>query len=213
MGMGKAPENPEISYPEHDMHKMLSFLASKPEYMKEAKQFLQSVQIPGDAQSIVHAKQAGKKASDIEYKAQDKDLSSQFRGYQTMEAKEHPDVKKAEKAKGMSDKKYTEDYEQDKSYIVFPYTITPEYEAKASVQRVKGEYKKEHEETKDKNRFDVTSTPVYEHQKSVEKATGDLNYKQDFEKNKGKMLGTDVTPEMARAHEMEPIRNKQKYQE
>ena len=27
------------------------------------------------------------------------------------------------------------------------------------------------------------------------------------------MLGTDVTPEMARAHEMEPIRNKQKYQE
>ena len=40
-----------------------------------------------------------------------------------------------------------------------------------------------------------------------------LNYKQDFEKNKGKMLGTDVTPEMARAHEMEPIRNKQKYQE
>ena len=33
--------------------------------MKEAKQFLQSVQIPGDAQSIVHAKQAGKKASDV----------------------------------------------------------------------------------------------------------------------------------------------------
>ena len=40
-----------------------------------------------------------------------------------------------------------------------------------------------------------------------------IPYKQDFEKNKGKMLGTDVTPEMARAHEMEPIRNKQKYQE
>ena len=40
-----------------------------------------------------------------------------------------------------------------------------------------------------------------------------INYKKDFENNKGKMLGTDVTPEMARAHEMEPIRNKQKYQE
>ena len=39
------------------------------------------------------------------------------------------------------------------------------------------------------------------------------NYKKEFEKIKGKMLGTDVTPEMARAHEMEPIRNKQKYQE
>ena len=39
-----------------------------------------------------------------------------------------------------------------------------------------------------------------------------LNYKQDFEKNKGKMLGTDVTPEMARAIELEPIRNKQLYE-
>ena len=27
--MGRAPENVEISYPEHDMHKMLSILASK----------------------------------------------------------------------------------------------------------------------------------------------------------------------------------------
>merc|ERR1712119_98823 len=72
---------------------------------------------------------------------------------------------------------------------------------------------KDHEETKSKNYFDVSSTPVYEHQKAHGKATGELPYKQDFEKNKGKMLGTDVTPEMARAHEMEPIRNNQKYQE
>merc|ERR1712202_87368 len=128
---------------------------------------------------FIRAKQVAKNASDNVYNKQKAEVVKQNRGYQTMEAKEHPDVKKAEKAKGMSDKKYTEDYEQDKSYIVFPYTITPEYEAKASVQRVKGEYKKEHEETKDKNRFDVTSTPVYEHQKSVEKATGEISYKQE----------------------------------
>merc|ERR1712002_1096906 len=158
-------------------------------------------------------KQVAKNASDNVYNKQKAEVVKQNRGYQTMEAKEHPDVKKAEKAKGMSDLKYKEDYEQDKAYVVFPYTITPEYETKASVQKMDANYKVDYENTKDKNRFDVSSTPVYEHQKSVEKATGELNYKQDFEKNKGKMLGTDVTPEMARAHEMEPIRNKQKYQE
>merc|ERR1712096_552004 len=93
------------------------------------------------------------------------------------------------------------------------YTITPEYETKSSVKRMDNEYTKDHEQTKDKNHFDVTSTPVYENQKAHGKVTAEINYKQEFEKNKGKMLGTDVTPEMARAHEMEPIRNKQKYQE
>ena len=39
-----------------------------------------------------------------------------------------------------------------------------------------------------------------------------LNYKQEFENNKGKMLGTDVTMDMARAKELEPIRNKQLYE-
>ena len=31
---------------------------------------------------------------------------------------------------------YKEDYEQDKAYIMFPYTITPEYETKSSVKRM-----------------------------------------------------------------------------
>ena len=37
------------------------------------------------------------------YNKQKAEVVKQNRGYQTMEAKEHPDVKKAEKAKGMSD--------------------------------------------------------------------------------------------------------------
>ena len=37
------------------------------------------------------------------YNKQKAEVVKQNRGYQTMEAKEHPDVKKAEKAKGFSD--------------------------------------------------------------------------------------------------------------
>merc|ERR1712183_354308 len=211
--LGQGPANPAIAFPENDRLKKIHDKPSKPNYQKEAKKEMQQNSLPVDTPEFIRAKQVAKNASDNVYNKQKAEVVKQNRGYQTMEAKEHPDVKKAEKAKGMSDLKYKEDYEQDKAYIMFPYTITPEYETKAKAKAHNKNYVQEHEETKDKNRFDVTSTPVYEHQKSVEKATGELNYKQDFEKNKGKMLGTDVTPEMARAHEMEPIRNKQKYQE
>merc|ERR1712202_611 len=211
--LGQGPANPAIAFPENDRLKKIHDKTSKPTYQKEAKKEMQQNSLPVDTPEFIRAKQVAKNASDNVYNKQKAEVVKQNRGYQTMEAKEHPDVKKAEKAKGMSDLKYKEDYEQDKAYVVFPYTITPEYETKASVKKMDANYKTDYEGTKDKNRFDVSSTPVYEHQKAHIKATGELPYKQDFEKNKGKMLGTDVTPEMARAHEMEPIRNNQKYQE
>merc|ERR1712038_1551302 len=208
--MGKAPEDPTIAYPEHDMHKILNFLASKPEYIKEAKQLLQTVQYDKDAKEFSQAKNAGKIANDREYKKADKDISDKYRGYQTMEAKLHPDVKKAEKANAMSDKLYKEEYEEEKSYVMFPYTITQEYEKKHAMKKANTSYTADHEETKAKNRFDVTSTPVYESQQVAVKATADIHYKEDFEKNKGKMLGTEVTPEMAKAEELKQI-SKQNY--
>merc|ERR1712096_333788 len=130
------------------------------------------------------------------------------------DAREHPEVTRGMKAKQLTDDKaYKQDWEDDKSMVYFPYTITPEYDTKYGLKKHDNEYTMDHDKTKDKNRFDVVDTPVYNQIKEVQAQTNDLNYKQDFEKNKGKMLGTDITPEMARAHEMEPIRNKQKYQE
>merc|ERR1712096_474991 len=211
--LGQGPANPAIAFPENDRLKKIHDKTGKPNYQKDAKKEMQQNMLPVDTPEFIRAKQVAKNASDNVYNKQKAEVVKQNRGYQTMEAKEHPDVKKSEKAKGMSDLKYKEGYEQDKAYIMFPYTITPEYETKSSVKRMDNEYTKDHEQTKDKNHFDVTSTPVYENQKAHGKVTAEINYKQEFEKNKGKMLGTDVTPEMARAHEMEPIRNKQKYQE
>merc|ERR1712096_99707 len=212
--LGQGPANPAIAFPENDRLKKIHDQTTKPNYEKEARKELQKNLLSVDAPEFVRAKQVAKNASDLEYTKQKAEAVKQHRGYQTIEAKEHPDVKKAEKAHNLtSDKLYKEDWEDQKSLVYFPYTITPEYETKSSVSRHDNTYKHDHEETKDKNHFDVTSTPVYNQIKEHEGLTSDNNYKQDFEKNKGKMLGTDVTPEMARAHEMEPIRNKQKYQE
>merc|ERR1712096_445610 len=202
--LGQGPANPAIAFPENDRLKKIHDKTTKPNYEKEARKELQKNLLSVDAPEFVRAKQVAKNASDLEYTKQKAEAVKQHRGYQTIEAKEHPDVKKAEKAHNItSDKLYKEDWEDQKSLVYFPYTITPEYETKSSVSRHDNTYKHDHEETKDKNHFDVTSTPVYNQIKEHEGLTSDNNYKQDFEKNKGKMLGTDVTPEMARAHEME----------
>merc|ERR1712183_1228675 len=157
--LGQGPANPAIAFPENDRLKKIHDKTSKPNYQKEAKKEMQQNSLPVDTPEFIRAKQVAKNASDNVYNKQKAEVVKQNRGYQTMEAKEHPDVKKAEKAKGMSDLKYKEDYEQDKAYVVFPYTITPEYETKASVKKMDANYKTDYEGTKDKNRFDVSSTP------------------------------------------------------
>merc|ERR1712070_564193 len=158
--LGQGPANPAIAFPENDRLKKIHDQTTKPKYEKEAKKEMQQNSLPIDTPEFIRAKQVAINASDNVYNKQKAEVVKQNRGYQTMEAKEHPDVKKAEKAKGMSDLKYKEDYEQDKAYVVFPYTITPEYETKASVQKMDANYKTDYENTKDKNRFDVSSTPV-----------------------------------------------------
>merc|ERR1712119_59800 len=88
----------------------------------------------------------------------------------------HPVVERGKKASDLtSDKKYKQDWEDQKAILYFPYTMTPEYETKANVHRMDATYKKDHEETKSKNYFDVSSTPVYEHQKAHGQATADVS--------------------------------------
>merc|ERR1712183_952507 len=212
--LGQGPANPAIAFPENDRLKKIHDQTSRPNYQKEARKELQKNMLPVDTPEFIRAKETAKNASDLEYTKQRAQTVADYRGFQTMDAREHPEVTRGMKAKQLTDDKaYKQDWEDDKSMVYFPYTITPEYDTKYGLKKHDNEYTMDHDKTKDKNRFDVVDTPVYNQIKEVQAQTNDLNYKQDFEKNKGKMLGTDITPEMARAHEMEPIRNKQKYQE
>merc|ERR1712202_86284 len=205
--LGKSTKDPAIAYPEHDRLKKIHDDTNKAHYVKEARKEMQKNMLPVDAPEFKRARETAKIASDKEYNKQRAQTVHDYRGYQTMDSRVHPDVVRGQKASDLiSDKKYKLDYENDKDVVYFPYTITQEYDDKYNLKRHGEEYKHDYEKTKDKNHYDVTDTPVYGQIKDHNIQTNDLNYKQDFEKNKGKMLGTDVTPEMARAHEMEPIR-------
>merc|ERR1739838_231666 len=211
--IGKSAANPAIAYPEHDRLKKIKDTTNKEKYEKDAKEALKKNVLSVEAPEFVHAKQAAINASDREYTKNVSATVAQYRGYQTMEAKEHPDVKKAANAiKLTSDKAYKEDWEQSKDVVYFPYQFTPEYETKSENQKREMEYTQKHYQTKDKNKFDVTSTPVYSQLKDHKQKTSDINYKGGYEKNKGKMLGTDITIEMSKAKELLPMK-KQAYEE
>merc|ERR1739838_1164555 len=210
---GKSAANPEIAYPEHDRLKKIKDATDKPKYEKDAKQALQRNVLSVDAPEFIRAKEAAKNASDREYTKQKKEVIANYRGFQTMDAREHPDVTKAAKANDLiSNKTYKQDWEDDKSVVYFPYTFTPEYETKSGLQKHDNDYTQDHNETKSNNKFDVTETPVYTQLKEHEQKNSDVNYKKYFEKNKGKTFGTDITPEMAKAKELLPI-NKKAYEE
>merc|ERR1739838_639673 len=210
--IGKSAANPAIAYPEHDRLKKIKDATSKPIYEKDAKQALQKNILSIDTPEFNRAKEAALNASDREYKRKLPETIAKYRGYQTMEAKEHPDVKKATKANELtSEKIYKDDYESSKELVYFPYTITQEYDTKSNLKRHSSEYNQDYDKTKDKNHYDVTSTLMYSLMKEQEETSSDIKYKGDYEKNKGHMLGTDETPEMTRARELYPIQSKQTY--
>merc|ERR1712096_252602 len=129
--LGQGPANPAIAFPENDRLKKIHDQTTKPKYEKDARKELQKNLLSVDAPEFVRAKQVAKNASDLEYTKQKAQTVQDFRGYQTMYASEHPEVTKGLKAKQLTDDKaYKQDWEDDKSMVYFPYTITPEYDTK-----------------------------------------------------------------------------------
>merc|ERR1739838_411342 len=211
--LGKSVNDPAIAYPEHDRLKKIFGITNKVSYQKEAKELMTKNIYPPDAPEFLRAIESAKNASDKEYQKQKWDVITKYRGYQTMDSRVHPDVTRGQKANDLiSDIKYKADYEDSKVVLRFPYTLTDQYDTTQSMQKLKYGYTQEHERTKAMNRYDVTNTPTYAQMKEHEERTSDIKYKGDFENNKGKMLGTEETPEMARAKDLLPISSKHAYE-
>merc|ERR1712096_555764 len=167
---------------------------------------------PVDAIEFKRATEAAKNASDKLYTKQRREVIDNYRGYQTMDSRVHPDVVRGQKASDLiSDIVYKEDYNNSREVVVFPYTLTDHYDITQAMQKLKYDYVYDHEKNKAKNRFDVTDTPVYSQIRDHDKQTNDIKYKEDFENNRGQMIGATVTMDMERAKELAPTK-KQKYE-
>jgi len=147
------------------------------------------------------------------YKKQRDVVIANYRGYQTMDSRVHPDVVRGQKANDLiSNIKYKADYEDSKEILCFPYTLTDQYDKIQDMQKLKSKfYQEDHENTKFKNNFNVSLTTIYEHSKDVASVYSDITYKEAYEKSKGHNLGTDETPEMTRARDLYPIQSQNAY--
>merc|ERR1712183_519589 len=211
--LGQGPANPAIAFPENDRLKKIHDQTTKPKYEKDAREMLKKNILPVDAQEFVRAKNSALNASDREYTKQQAQTVHDYRGYQTMDSRVHPDVVRGQKASDLiSDKVYKEDYENSKSIVYFPYTITQEYDTKADLKHLDTVYKTEASKEKQHNKYDVTATPTYNHLKELDNEVNPTKYTEKYRENQGKMLGTDITPEMSRAKELKSITSKQLYE-
>merc|ERR1739838_1026963 len=211
--LGKSVNDPAIAYPEHERLKKILEDTKKSNYQKEAREVMKKNIYPPDAPEFLRVIESAKNASDYVYKKQRGEIIANYRGYQTMDSRVHPDVVRGQKANDLiSDIKYKADYEDSKEILCFPYTLTDQYDKIQDMQKLKYDYILDHEKTKIKNNFNVAETPAYAQIKQHREMTNDVNYKEAYEKNKGKMLGTEETPEMSLAMELKPFQSKQAYE-
>merc|ERR1739838_918648 len=211
--LGKGVADPAIAYPEHDRLKKIKDSTKKSNYEKESKEIMKKNIYPPDAPEFLRAIESAKNASDKEYQKQKWDVIIKYRGYQTMDSRDHPDVTRGQKANDLiSEIKYRADYEDSKVVLCFPYTLTDQYDTTQAMQKLKYDYVQDYQKSKTNNHYDVTDTPSYTEMKLHNEHTSEVKYKEAYENNKGKMLGTEETPEMSLAMELKPFQSKQAYE-
>nr|XP_039266500.1 nebulin-like isoform X9 [Styela clava] len=214
--VGKAPHDVAQAYPEYEISKMATKLASKTEYAKDAEKMMHHHNLPLDYPEFVRAKENAKNASQLQYQRQKGEVIQAYRGFQTMDSTDHPIVQQGMKAAELMDSKaYHEDWEYDKSCIYYPVHITPEYEAQVEVGKVQSDvkYKEGFEKSKEKNTFTVTDTEAYKNMKQNDLSSSEVKYRELYLKNKGKMIGVEETPEMKLSKELQPVLSKTTYTE
>merc|ERR1739838_136346 len=211
--LGKSVNDPAIAYPEHERLKKILEDTKKSNYQKEAREVMKKNIYPPDAPEFLRAIESAQNASDMVYEKQRDVVITNYRGYQTMDSRVHPDVTRGQKANDLiSDIKYKADYEDSKGVLCFPYTLTDQYDKTQAMQKLKYEYGIGHERTKCKNNYNVAETQEYAQMKEHHDLTSNLNYKDAYETNRGQMLGTEETPEMSLSRDLKPIQSKKAYE-
>jgi hypothetical protein len=196
---GSGRGDPANSFPEHKHIAKVQENIGQREYTKDAKRDMAEVAgLPADIPDIVRSKHASAIRSDLEYKKEMPSVTDQYKGYQTMDAATHPVITKGNKIKEiLSDRKYHEDYEDEKALIYYPVHITEGYDSVKKTREATSDavYKAGLEDAKKGNAFKPTDTETYATMKKHE-ATKDRIYKGDYEATKHQNKPLAETNEM-----------------
>ena len=146
------------------------------------------------------------------YQRQGKECIEKFKGFQRMDAHQHPIIIEGERVNNIiSHSKYIEDYLIDRNVIYYPVHLTPGYESAMFADKWQSNisYHKDHHETKMKNKFNMADTDRYKEIKTHESYRSDKAYKakqmKEFSEGKG-LTSIPETSEMVLSKILKPLR-------
>jgi len=133
--VGKAPKDYD-SYPEYKHLRAVTTATSNALYRQEGDKLKTKFHMGLDFPEIARAKQNNLNVSDAEYTKKRKDVIAKFKGWQRMDAYDHPVVVRGvEASRRTSHALYTADFKEEMEYCFFPAHITPGYEQATKISK------------------------------------------------------------------------------
>ena len=210
--LGKSSVADMEGYPHLKNAKNLQISMQDTTYQKAAKRDMSK----NTYAPFAEQERAEKMAWDVRgsnYKRQLAEVISKFKGFQRMDAHQHPIIIEGQRVNDViSHHKYVEDYLMDRNVIYYPVHMTPGYEAAMFANKWQSNihYGKDHHENKHRNKFNMVDTERYGDIKTNESYRSDKKYKlkqmTEFSLGKG-ITSIPETPEMIISKTLKPLRN------
>merc|ERR1712066_293892 len=183
--LGKAPKDFD-SYPEYKHLKAVSTACSNAIYRKTGDEIKTKFNLPLDYPELTRAKQNNLNISDAEYSKARKDVIAKFKGWQRMDAFDHPVVIRGEEAsRRISEALYKADFKEEMEYCYFPAHITPGYDHAMQLSKITSQAKykqKPYDSLEAANKYNVADTESYQNQKKSQAIVSNNKYSVDAKK-------------------------------
>lgn len=211
--LGKFIATTFADYPEYGHALAVSRNQSEPLYKEAALKNHCKYTLVADQHQFLQAKEHTKLMSS-DYGKGKRDAIETMKGFMRMDATIHPVVVEGtKKHKLMSDIKYKEDYNMDKDWNMYTFTITPVYEqhqknkANAFEKNYTDAAKKGNETVK----FNVHETEMHQNKMATQKLVGDKLYQKDKYDLQGYSTCNSNEHEMYLFKEIAPLLSAKRY--
>ena len=212
--LGNFIANQFEDYPEYGHALAVSKMQSNALYSDQATKEMHNYTLVSDQHQFNQAKEHTKLMSSA-YGSGKREAIDSMKGYMRMDAHTHPVVQKAaEIGKLTSENVYREDYQNDKDFNMYTFTITPVYEQLSKNQQtIDRKYTSQAKAIASKVRFGAHESEVFKQAIANQKLVGQKKYQKDKYDLQGTGSSVPDPHEMYLFQEIAPLLSAKRYTE
>lgn len=212
---GLFPKDVKIAYPEYEFRAKTDALVSDAAYKKDAESKIHTYTIKEDYPMFTHAVEAYNNMSDVKYTKGRYDAVKDMKGFQRMDAAQHPVVQRGQAVYNIiSQRKYVEDWMEEKEYVYFPVQITEAYNNSLKVSKYQSNitYMSSFQRFKYDHSFRYDEAPSYQFSLNLQKQVSDALYnKQAKNLREGARWAAHLTPKCVYDKELKHLLSEENY--